>query len=209
MPVRKTGLACPKCEARQVTSHLLEAAPHVLGVYCETGNSEHKWIDTNELMALRPNKIDLPKPAPAPQQNRVALTVNVPAHLETGLRARYGDSLNENLVSLLQYGTQPDFLILTSEDLDRIQARMGFRPASGGELFGHIFQMGEELQEQKNTIKQLERTAGARKTGTGVVIDLEDLLPKAVSKSAESNMAVDEYLGTYLKEALTNDWIMV
>lgn len=207
MSHRRTGYACPICDRAGVTSYLYETPP-ALATLCE-GNSEHKWTDSNELRNLQPRKLDVPRPVIAVQQNRVPLTVQVPVQVDAALRSKYGEALNENLISLLQYGTQPDFLVLNSEDLNRIQERTQVRPQSSGELFGTIFQMGEEIQELKLQAKQQQRTRTIQAAGTGVLVDLADYLPKAVGKAAEAGVDVTELLSNYIKLTLENDWAMV
>lgn len=206
MPIRRIGYACPICEHTGVTSHLYEAPP-ALATRCET-NGDHVWTDSNALRELQPRMLELPKPVAA-HINRLPLNLQLPEQLLKNLQNKYGESLNERIVGVLQYCAQPQFLFLGSDDLERIQEKLGAQLTNGSELYGALFQMGEQITDLKTQVQQLKRATTVKASGTGVLLDMGETLPKAVGKAAESGMAVDEYLGTYLREAVANDWVMV
>lgn len=187
-------------ELYQVTPGLVVQCPNV---------SEHRWTDTMQLRNMRPRKLEVVKRPDAVQTNHVSVTLSVPAHTEKALRARYGDKLATSLTSVLQACAEPEMMILNSVDLDRIQQRLGFRPKSSSELFGRIFQMGEEIGSMKNEVERVTRMAMIRKRGSaeGVILDLGEQLPKAVAKSQESGYDLEEWLGNYVKMSIENDWI--
>lgn len=206
MPVRRIGYACPLCERDGITAHLYETPP-ALATRCES-NGSHVWTDSNLLRDIGLTKLDLPRPA-AQHVNRLALTLQLPEQLMKNLQAKYGETLNEQIVGVLQYCAQPQFLFLGSDDVERIQEKIGRQLSSGSELYGALFQMGEDNGALKLQVKQMVRNQAVRTNGTGVLVDLADTLPKAVAKAEESGMPVDEYLGTYLREALINDWVVI
>lgn len=206
MPIRRIGYACPVCDQTGLTSHLYENPP-ALATRCET-NGEHVWTDSNTLRELQPRMLELPKP-PAQTINRLALTLQLPEQLLKNLQAKYGESLNERLIGVLQYCAQPNFLFLGGDDVERIQEKLGCSLTNGSELYGALFQMGEEIAGLKTQIKGLMRQQTVKNNGTGVMLDMGELLSKAVGKAQEAGLSVDEYLGTYLKEAVANDWVVV
>lgn len=206
MPIRRIGYACPICDRTGVTSHLCEAPP-ALATFCET-NPEHKWTDSMELRMQQPRMLALPKPA-AQTIARLPLTLQLPEQLMKNLQARYGDALSDNLIGVLQYCAQPDYLLIGCDDLERLQEKLGARIDNGSELYGAIFRMSEEIVALKTQIKSLQRNQTVRATGTGVLLDMGDFLPKAVGRAQEIGMEVDEYLGAYLRDAVANDWVVV
>lgn len=208
MPTRRIGLACPLCDQVGVTSHLYETPPSLM-TQCESGNPDHRWTDSEVLRQAHPRKLDLPKPVATRQENRVTLSLEVPTQLEAELRTKFGAALNNNVTSILQSCAQPEFLLLNMQDIDRIQERCGTRPTSDSELFGLLFQMGEELHELRGQVKQLERSAFLKKSGTGVMVDLAEFLPKAVGKAQEAGLELDDFLSQYLRTSVENDWITV
>ncbi len=206
MPIRRIGYACPICERNGITSHLYEAPP-ALATRCET-NGEHVWTDSNQIREMQLTRLELPRP-PAQHVNRLPLTLQLPEQLLKNLQARYGDALNDSLIGVAQYAAQPQYLFLGSDDLERIQNAVGRPVAHGSELYGAIFEMGEQISLLKSQVKQLSRASTLRATGTGVLLDLGDYLPSAVGKAAESNMSVEDFLSNYLKDSLANGWVMV
>lgn len=206
MPIRRIGYACPICDHTGITSHLYEAPP-ALATRCET-NGDHVWTDSNALREMQPRMLELPKPV-AVHINRLPLNLQLPEQLLKNLQLKYGEALNERLIGVLQYCAQPQFLFLGSDDLERIQEKLGCALTNGSELYGALFQMGEQMADLKMQVKQLTRASTMRSAGTGVLLDMGEMLPKAVGKAAENNMAVDEFLGTYLREALLNDWVVI
>lgn len=205
MPVRRIGYACPLCERTGVTSHLYEAPP-ALATRCEL-DGNHVWTDSDQLRAMMPRMLALPKVVHnAP---RVELALQVPEQLLKNLQAKYGATLNDELIGVLQYAAQPQFLFLGSDDLERIQEKVGSQLNNGSELFGALFQMGEQIESLKGQVQQLMRASTVRAKGTGVLLDLGENLSGAAAKAAEYNMSIEDLLSTYVKDALTNGWVMV
>lgn len=208
MPARRIGLACPICDQVGITSHLYEVPPS-LATLCESGNSAHRWNDSNKLREAHPRKLELPPPHHSIQRDYTSLTLQAPRDLESMLRVKYGDTYESSVVSLLRSFAEENLLILNMADLERIALRLGTMPTTGAELFGLIFQIGEETNSLRMEVKRLERASIAQNNNSAVILDLGDFLSKATAKAAEANMNTEEYLGAFLRTALENDWTSV
>lgn len=179
-------------------------------VSCETGNDAHTWNDMYELRELRPRML---KVAPKPnivQQNYTKFEVGVPENTRKALEAKYGDKLVPSISSILQACAEPEMLIVSSSDIERIGQRLGKKPESSSELFGMIFQLGEEIKDLRFQKEQLEKQVGAGKaTGSvqGVGVDLGAWTMKAMIKANENSVSLEDFLSKYLQDALENDWI--
>lgn len=210
MPRVKAGLACPLCDQAKVDSELfVEAGAGGARTICATGNPEHSWTDQSILQALAPRRVQLAPRPDAVQKDHVSLTLSVPAKTKELLEAKFGDRLSTSLTSVLQACADPEMMMLNAVDLQRIEERLGSKPKSSSELFGILFQLGEEVKQSRNDYERLKRQQNVR-TGTigeGVVLDLGDWMSKGVAKAADSGLSLEEFLGKYLRDSLENDWI--
>jgi hypothetical protein len=204
MPVRRIGYACPLCDQSGVTSHLYEAPP-ALATRCETDGS-HVWTDSDQLRNLMPRILHLPRVVH--QAPRVELPLQVPEQLSKNLQAKYGANLNDALIGVLQYAAQPQFLFLGSDDLERIQEKLGAQLNNGSELYGALFQMGEKIESLKSQLQQAMRASTIRASGTGVLLDLGENMQNAAAKADEYGMTIEDLLSNYVKDALANGWVM-
>lgn len=207
MPKINAGLACPLCDVSGITNELYQVTPGLV-VEC---NSGHRWTDTSALRAANPRRLEVAKRADIVQPNHVAMSVMVPGQTEAALRAKYGDKFSSTLSALLQAASEPEMIVMTASDLDRIQERLGFKPKSSSELFGRIFQMGEEIKSLQTQLEGAKRTAAVRKKGAGegIIIDLGTQLPKAVAKAEEGGYEIEDWIGEYVRMSLENDWITI
>lgn len=211
MPKILAGLACPVCDRSGTTSQLYQSTPS-LAIFCESGNTEHVWRDTTSLYDMNPRKLDVPKRVQTRQVNHVNVEVKLPQSTLDQLKAKHGERFDSSLTAILQACADPEIMILNTTDLDRIQERTGTRPKSSSELFGLLFQLGEEVETLRIVNKDLERKVLMRKGGAnteGVTVDLGKFYTKAVQKAKDTEYPVDEYLSRYLQDSLENDWIVV
>ena len=209
MPRVRAGLACPLCDRVGVTSELYADVPGTR-VSCESGNAAHVWNDALELRQLQPRSIQLPKKVEAPQAGYVRFEVRVPESTQKALETKYGEAMQATVSSLLQAAGEPEMMVLGSADLDRISQRLGKHPGSSAELFGMIFQLGEEIKTLNNDKHEMEQQTAHGKGGAkgdGITVDLGQWLMKGMIKANESNLPLEEFLSKYLQDALENDWM--
>jgi hypothetical protein len=176
---------------------------------CGSGNTAHVWTDQSELQALSPRRLQLAPRPDTVQKDHVTLQLSVPAGTKKVLEEKYGDKLPTSLTAVLQACADPEMMLLNAVDLQRLEERLGAKPKSSSELFGMLFQLGEEVKQSRNDYERLKRQQGARQgnIGDGVVVDLGDWMSKGVAKAADSGLSLEEFLGKYLRDSLENDWI--
>jgi hypothetical protein len=210
MPRVKAGLACPLCDAEKVESELyVEAGAGGARTICGSGNMGHVWTDQDSLKALLPRRLKLAPRPDAVQTDHVTLQLSVPASTKKVLEEKYGERLSTSLTSVLQACADPAMMLLNAVDLQRIEERLGQKPKSSSELFGLLFQLGEEVKQWRNDCERLKRQMGVRggSVASGVTVDLGDWMSKGVAKAADSGVSLEEFLGKYLRDSLENDWI--
>lgn len=206
MPRFRSGLACPACDAMKVESEIFsEAGPGGARMICAAGT--HTWSDQVVFMAMQPRKLPVVPKVDTVQRDHVELKLQVPTSVKAALEARYGDKLATSLTSVLSTCAEPEMMLLNSTELARIAERMGVKPKSAAELFGILFQLGEEVKSAKNDYERLMRETGARRNGAGVVVDLQEWMSKGVAKAGDAGVSLEEYLGKYLRDSLESDWL--
>lgn len=205
MPQARSGLECPACRDQGVIAELMADS---LRTVCSS-NPEHVWTDRSELMALAPRMMAPVKRVDAIQAQHVPLQLNVPESVKKLLEERYGDKLPTSLTSVLQACAEPEMMLLSASDLQRIGERLGQKPTSAAELFGILFAIGEEIKAAKSENELLLRRMNIKRGDAmeGCVVDLAEYMPKAVAKAADAGVPLEEFLSKYLRDSLENDWI--
>lgn len=210
MPKISAGLACPICDAQGVTQELYQITPNTI-VRCESGNAEHVWTDTNVLRMMNPRKLAVKRQPDQIQPNHVSVTLSVPSHTVEALKTKFGERLPTSLSSVLQACAEPRMILLSASDLERLEEKLGPNLTGAADLFGRIFALNEEKKSTKDELERLMRRMNIRRDSAGeeVVLELGDFLPKAVALAADSGQELNEFLSSYVRNSLENDWITV
>lgn len=202
----QSGLACPLCDQRGVTSELYQT-PGVLAVRCPADPS-HSFPDIDGLHAMNARKLAQHVRPEAIQQNHVSITLSMPKHVADALKDRYGDKLSVSATAVLRACLEPRALILTASNLDRLEEKLGPNITTPSELFGRIFALVEEKRSINDELQKLMRKMNVRKSGAAEIeLDLGEFLPKACELAADSNKDVNEFLSEYVRNSLENGWI--
>ena len=207
MPRFKSGLACPTCDAAGVESEIYSEAGGGMARMVCASNQDHNWNDQAVFMALAPRKLPVTVKVDTVQRDHVPLNLMVPRSVKEALEARFGEKLATSLTSVLSSCAEPEMMVLNATELQRIAERLGTKPKSSGELFGMIFQMGEEVKSSKNDYERLMRETNSKRGGVGLTVDLGEWMSKGVAKADDAGVSLEEYLSKYLRDSLENDWV--
>lgn len=207
MPRFKTGLACPTCDAAGVESETYSEAGGGMARMVCAANPGHNWNDQAVFMALAPRRLPVAQKVDTVQRDHVPLNLMVPRSVKEALEKRFGEKLATSLTSVLGTCAEPEMMVLNATELQRIAERLGTKPKSSGELFGMIFQMGEEVKSSKNDYERLMRESNVKRGGAGLTVDLGEWMSKGVAKAADAGVSLEEYLSKYLRDSLENDWV--
>lgn len=204
------GLACPICDRQGVTSELYQMPPQP-ATRCESGNPEHVWTDTDALKALNPRRLEVKKQPDKVQPNHVPLTLSVPMHVAEALRQKYGERLPTSLSSVLGACAEARLMLLTANDIDRLEQKLGPNITSTSDLFGRIFALNEDKKATKDELERVMRRMKIKRESNGMEIELElgNQLEKAVALASDSGQELSEFLSKYVRDSLENGWITV
>jgi hypothetical protein len=197
---------CPICDMEKVDSQLLSEP---MKIFCERNPVVHTWNDISKLMALNYRLMKKPKEADKIQPSYTKLELMVPESLKKDLEAKFPENLSASVRSVLQACAQPMMMILSTFDIKKVHDMTGQLPKTSGQLCGIIFAFKEEVKEMKNEIVGLKKrlTIQMRGNEAGVIVDLGEMLPKAVAKADAAGVSLEQLLSNHLQTALGNDWL--
>lgn len=200
MPVKKTNFGCPDCGAQIVAENRQ--------LRC-SANSAHNWNDIDTFMRRGPKVMyEGDKPPVAPQTSYVKIELSLPPRIKQGLEAKYGSTHSGKIAETLGYLSEGDVLLIPQSDLQRIKERLGRMPENSGDLFGMIYSLSMDVENEKLAKETAEKDLKAyegRSVGT-VMVELGSIYPTVVEKARDSNIPLKMYVENCLKVAFENGW---
>jgi hypothetical protein len=139
----QTGFACPTCDLKGVTQPLMNGGN---GFNCGQG---HFFPDTEQLLAMRPRTLDVPKGAKPPREGMIEFKTALPSKLVEALRSKFGDKLAGAIECILAAILDPGCFLVTGFDVDRLQSHLGQKIKDSGTLIGLIVNMKSERDEAR------------------------------------------------------------
>ncbi len=211
MPLIKSEFSCPTCKRAGKTNQIYANAGELV---C-SGDGTHKWVDTQSFYAERPTMDFAVAPRALPLANKdgvqhVQTKVLLPPGLKEKLDAKYGDTTDATLASILMQMVEGKILIIGQTDLDRIAARMGSEPTTSSELYGMIYAKTEEVLEAKQMaaaaaadLKAYEGLSPGR-----VVIDLAEQFGEAQerARNSEPPEPLAYWCARKLRDGIKDNW---
>ena len=203
------NLQCPTCaaEGKEIP---LQTQFGVFGYSCGSG---HRFLDTEELMAMKPKPLTNPPAAPAklPGQNDVQIAVTVHSSVQARLSNRFGANLNANVAAVLGAMADADSFVVPGEDANRISQHLGQKVGDAGKLVGILYELKTDRDGKQVELNNLRNKGGAAShpvSETAVVVDLGDggYMEQLEEKAKANGMETTQFIRNLLIFALTNSW---
>lgn len=178
------------------------------GYYCM---NQHRWLDYEELMALKPAKLDF-KGIVARQDGHVKYTISLAQYRLDDLNKKFGARLEATIANVLAV-LSGRFLILTENDLEQVAIHVGEEVKNPAFLVGKIYEYKKRAEELEEACKNLRASlggggAGRVFTATTAIVDLGDeLMPQLAEKAASKGMTVVAYMKEASRLAVEGDWV--
>lgn len=205
-----TGLACPTCRnGGQGILAMLFARPGTFMYYCR---SKHEFNDMQELLALNPEKIQIPQKQTI-QQGYETMQLSIPTELREKLVAKFGtpERITQTLGSVLRALIEPRVFLFNAADITRIHQMSGQEPKSAAELVGMLYekiQTVNELTAQVKSRNPVSTEPAAQSLPEGsVAVNLSPILAKINSIAKFRGQTVNQVVEETLALAVNNGWV--
>jgi ribosomal protein S27E len=199
-----TGVACPDCNEETPVFAIMGR-----GLTCRNG---HKFIDTDELLARKPKRIEIPTSVTR-QEGYQEVRLSIPADAVQQLQQRFGDKLAQTLSGVLFSLARPHTIIVSGEDVDRLVKVLGEDIKDGQKLFGLVYAMNEqkkEFQKKAETAETLnQKDDGVRVTDgetVAITFSIPGLLEKAMDRARFRGQTLAKFIEDTISSGIDAGW---
>ena len=198
------AMACPTCEA-QGKGEVRLFAKNDVGYYCLSGG--HKWRDYDELMSLNPRKLTF-RGTPARQDGWEKLTIEMPGSVLKDLQTKFGEKLNSTLRAVMDILTQGRYMVISEEDLKRLQEHTGQELKNSSQLVGAVYSLKKSNENLEETNRMLKANRGGRTMSpTAIAVEFGDLADPILQKAADWNQEPSEVVSDVMRKYIENGWL--
>ena len=197
------ALACPKCAVQGNPKSRMFSRPDS-GYYCLSG---HKWLDWDELMSMNPEKLDF-KGITAKQDGWKKLTIEMPGSVLDDLQKKFGEKLNATLRSVMDILTQQRYMVISEEDLKRLQEHTGQDLKNSSQLVGSVYSLKQSNQNLEEANRMLKANRGGRSVSpTAISIEFGDLADTILQKAQDWGQEPSEVVADVMRKYIENGWL--
>jgi hypothetical protein len=199
--VLQTGLACPHCDVKGVTGHLMTRIG-AIGSFCPNG---HTFNDLEELKNMNPRKLPVNKPLAKPQDGHEEFRLMMPSALRQALQSKFGDppKVAENIVSFIRSAIDPGTVIINSMDMQQMSEWIGHECKDAGSLKGAVFGLTSDLKQAKASLKISQDS----QKGRGITVDLSEIEEELQQRAENCGITVQEMVKQTVGLAVKNGWV--
>lgn len=206
------NLACPKCTQNNVNTQL-QTDGHK--IKCPAG---HDFEDSEELShyEMKPfSGAAFKEPPKQPPPNATTLSIALDSKLRDALLARYGDKMEQNIISILTVLANKGFFLVTAEEAKQLSEPnfLGQSVSAANVLLGAVFNLRKELidaKEEARLAMEANKGGGAASSNGagGLQIDFDiDTIAKMAEKAAFNGKALKPYIKEQVEYCLQQGWL--
>lgn len=203
------NISCPKCTLAG-THAQMQTDGHKLS--CTAGHVFEDSVELSQYGDLKPFAGEAFKPPPPqPPPNAVTFTIAIDSKLRDALTARFGDKVNENIVTILSDLTNKGVFIVPAEDAKRLSDLLKTPITASNVLYGNVYSIHKsltDLQEEHRLLIESKKGGASSNGGGGLQVDFDiETLAKLVEKASFMGKSLRIYVKEQIEYCLQQGWL--